>query len=142
MIENNTTIIKIGTESIISNLEIQDEFIQNIAYHTAEEIAKKRLIVIASSGAVGIGKEILLNNGKQIEGKTKQQLAGIGNVKLMRIWEEAFAKYGIITSQVLLNSYTVLNGNYYKHIIENAKDGILSVVNANDTLIYSQIKPL
>src|SRR5438270_13065873 len=94
-------------------------------------------VVIVSSGAVALGRRRLsLRSSPRLA--LKQAAAASGQTLLMRAWEEAVAKFGIPTAQLLLT----LDDTESRRRWLNARatievllaNGALPVVNENDTV--------
>src|SRR3977135_4493370 len=75
-------------------------------YSFIEDIAAARLagrqIIVVSSGAVALGADALKMKSATASLAQKQALAAIGQSRLMNLYEQGFAKYGLTAAQVLL----------------------------------------
>src|ERR1700722_12863027 len=71
-----------------------------------EDIAEARLngrqIIVVSSGAVALGANALKLTASPDLLAQKQAFAAIGQSRLMNLYEQGFAKYGLTAAQVLL----------------------------------------
>jgi glutamate 5-kinase len=101
-------------------------------------------VVIVSSGAVAAGAPIL---GLARKAKTipqKQACAAIGQSLLMAVYEKLFSKRGHHTAQILLTQDDVRNRQRYlnaRNTFETLlSEGIVPVVNENDTVVVEEIK--
>ena len=101
--EKKRIVIKVGTSTVTYaktgniNLEKLEKFVRvliNLRNRGKE-------IIVVSSGAVGIGKNVLGISEKPA-GSVKQACAAVGQGRLMMIYENFFAEYSQLTSQVLL----------------------------------------
>ncbi len=116
--------------------------------HMVEQIAELhkngRKIIFVSSGAIGAGMEALSLKKRPSELPLLQAAAAIGQVRLMRAYEDLFASHGILVAQVLL-THDDLN-NRVRHLnIKNTLDellsrGVIPIINENDTVSVDEIK--
>lgn len=101
-------------------------------------------IVICSSGAIAAGRETLTHHDAAATLSTKQMLAAVGQLQLMRLWGELFDIYAVGVGQVLLTRADVQSRGRYL----NARDtfsallqhGIVPIVNENDAVATEEIR--
>lgn len=104
-----------------------------------------RRVTLVSSGAVAAGRTALAGTELKIEGVSgKQAAAAIGQGRLMREYEDAFAAHGMICAQVLLTRDDLrsrarfLNArNTFGRLLDW---GVVPVVNENDTVAVQELK--
>ncbi|MEL6124153.1 MAG: glutamate 5-kinase, partial [Bacteroidota bacterium] len=100
-------------------------------------------IILVSSGAIAAARQyVALHQGVDIP--AKQALAAIGQVHLMRLYQEVFADYGLRTSQCLL-SYMDFHqeqsqGNIRSTIETLLQFGYTPIINENDTVATDEIQ--
>ena len=109
--EKQKIVIKIGTSTItypesgeinIGKLEKFVRILINLRNEGKE-------VIVVSSGAVGIGRNVL-GFDKRPEGKAeKQACAAVGQARLMMMYEKIFAEYGQVAAQVLLTKEAIVN---------------------------------
>lgn len=110
---------------------------------TALHLRHKRVIFV-SSGAIGAGMEALGLKKRPTDLPTLQAAAAIGQVRLMRTYEDLFGRSGLLTAQVLL-THDDLN-NRTRHLnIKNTLSalldkGVIPIINENDTVSVDEIK--
>ncbi|MDR3425062.1 MAG: hypothetical protein P4M13_08360 [Alphaproteobacteria bacterium] len=143
-----TTLIKIGTESLItSNGAPNFNIFSRVARGSAEiqEYGHKSLIV--SSGAVGFGKALVPESA--MEGKStlakKQVWASHGQHILIKQWEAAFNEVGFLAAQVLWTSNNLIKRSRRRDAqnfidAELMLDNSRAVINANDTATTEELK--
>jgi len=143
----NKLVVKLGTKQITDTKSINFENIKSIVSEIVELKKEIEHIVLVTSGAIGLG--VYEFYGGKIQKynyslSQKQALAGVGQVKLMQVLKEEFAKYGIFVGQVLLtqsifdNRKTYLNAkNTLSAMLEM---GIIPVINENDSVATEEIK--
>lgn len=113
----------------------------------ANQIAKLQdtcEFVIVSSGAIAVAKQFVKLESKRKEIFVKQALASIGQPHLIRIYQEIFREYGLLTSQCLL-SYSDFEKEESKVNITNTinvlvNNNYIPIINENDTVATDEIK--
>lgn len=113
----------------------------------AGEIAKARAagdeVVLVSSGAILAGRE-RLKLEKRPSVQLKQAAAAVGQSRLMRAWEAAFARPKITVAQVLLSGDDLHHRERYLNarntLLTLLRLGVVPVVNENDTVAVEEIK--
>ncbi|PQJ78447.1 glutamate 5-kinase [Polaribacter porphyrae] len=137
-------LLKIGSNTLtketnnISRGKIED---------IANQIAKLKdtcEFIIVSSGAIAVAKQFVKLESKQKEVFVKQALASIGQPHLIRIYQEIFREYGLLSSQCLL-SYSDFEKEESKTNITNTikvlvNNNYIPIINENDTVATDEIK--
>ena len=137
-------LLKIGSNTLtketnnISRGKIED---------IANQIAKLKdtyEFIIVSSGAIAVAKQFVKLESKQSEIFIKQALASIGQPHLIRIYQEIFREYGLLSSQCLL-SYSDFEKQESKTNIVNTinvlvDNNYIPIINENDTVATDEIK--
>jgi len=115
-------------------------FIEDIA---AARVAGRQIIVV-SSGAVALGADALKMKATNASLAQKQALAAIGQSRLMNLYEQGFAKYGLTAAQVLLTEEDFSSRQRYlnlRHTLMTLLDmGVIPVINENDTVSTSELE--
>lgn len=136
-------VLKVGTSTLtqgtsrISRGKVEDLAVQ------IKALSEEYGIILVSSGAIAAAKQFSqMNNRGTIE--AKQALAAIGQVHLMRIYQEIFSDYNIPVSQCLLTYFDFKNEDSKSNII-NTIDALLEfrylpIINENDTVATDEIK--
>ncbi|MBP6619022.1 MAG: glutamate 5-kinase [Leadbetterella sp.] len=135
-------VLKFGTASITKASGTPDiEIINEIARQSAI-LLKKYRIVIVSSGAVGAGKHFVQN----YEGTISQRkaAAAIGNPLLLKMYDQAFEKYGIKVAQSLLERQHFANRQQFLQLKETYeelwKSNVIPIANENDVVSNRELK--
>ncbi len=137
-------IIKVGSAVLTDEHGLSHEVLENLVDQISHLHTKGIKICLVSSGAVAAGKKALPNNFK-VEGMAgKQGAAAIGQSRLMRIYEDAFARHGIICAQILLTRDDLKSRERFL----NAKNtfqqllqwNTIPIVNENDTVVTKELK--
>ena len=138
-------IIKIGSSLLVDdNKKIRKKWLSSFAKDIKKLRSKNKKIVIVSSGAIALGCKKMNYNKKNIKLDKSQAIASIGQIELMNLFSETFAKYKLDISQILLTLEDTeerrrsLNA---KRTFENLFElGFIPIVNENDTIATSEIK--
>lgn len=139
-------VIKIGTSSLI-NSEYSSLNLSALA-GLAENVRTLRDngcdVVLISSGAVGVGCQRLGLEKKPKDLSKRQALAAVGQVHLMRYYEDLFSAVGLTCSQVLLTLDNLSDRQQYNNAVNTFKElleyGVVPVVNENDTVAIEQLR--
>lgn len=138
-------VIKLGT-----NVVIEDggdvpatARLQGIASGIARLCAAGVEVVVVSSGAVGLGRDLL--RGKI--GKTlveKQVSATVGQAALMDLWKRLLAGHNLIPAQLLLTGHDFERRESYLNVHQTLDQllelGIVPIINENDATSVSEIR--
>ncbi|MDP8253041.1 MAG: glutamate 5-kinase [Candidatus Kaelpia aquatica] len=138
-------VIKIGSSILRKNDGSLDLVkFKNIAKEVSSLMDKNRNIVLVSSGAIasGMGKLGLKSRPQAIS--YLQALASLGQIELMKTYQNSFSKHKIEIGQVLLSWDDFSDRKRYlnaKDTIEQLiKLKIVPVINENDALAVEEIK--
>ncbi|XCP84357.1 glutamate 5-kinase [Roseburia hominis] len=137
--EKKRIVIKVGTSTVTYektgniNLDKLEKFVR-ILINLRN---KGKEVIVVSSGAVGIGKNVLGIEGRP-RGAVKQACAAVGQGRLMMIYEKFFAEYSQLTAQVLLTKESVYSENCRNHAKRTFEEllemNVVPIVNANDAI--------
>lgn len=135
-------VLKIGTSTLTQgSTRISRGKIEDIA-NQIKALSDSYEIILVSSGAIAAAKQIV-NMRKTGSIEVKQALAAIGQVHLMRIFQEVFSDYDIPVSQCLLTYYDFKNDESKDNIINTVeallKFNYLPIINENDTVATDEI---
>lgn len=137
-------ILKLGTATLTKGTDrISRAKLEDVA-HQINEVRQKYDIILVCSGAIAAAKQFLKleNLGSGI--KEKQALAAIGQPFLMKLIYESFRDFQIHVAQCLLSYSDFKNEkskiNICNTISELLKNGILPIINENDTTSTDEIK--
>jgi glutamate 5-kinase len=115
-------------------------FIEDIA---AARVAGRQIIVV-SSGAVALGADALKIKSANASLAQKQALAAIGQSRLMNLYEQGFAKYGLTAAQILLTEEDFSSRKRYlnlRHTLTTLLDmGVIPIINENDTVSTTELE--
>ena len=120
------------------------DVVERIARET--EILKKNgnQVVIVTSGAVMYGMKTLGLSHRPDEVPQLQSCASIGQIFLMKRFQETFAKYNLIPGEVLLSADDFNHRKRYLNLRNTIKTllgyGAVPVINENDTINIEELK--
>ena len=140
-------VVKVGTGTLT---DAAGRFDRQNCERLARELAGvaiDRRLVVVSSGAIALGAERLglkRGQGKPWDIATKQACAAVGQPDLMAEWGRAFASHGRSVAQVLLTADDLASRkrflNARRTLARLMDDGVVPVVNENDTVAVDEIK--
>ncbi|MDR1596671.1 MAG: glutamate 5-kinase [Treponema sp.] len=138
-------VFKLGSNTLADREgRINPVFLEEFAEQTAEFIKKGKQIVIVSSGAQVAGLSTMDKWARKRDIHYRQALCAVGQVELMGAWKRAFEKYGIHVGQILLTgddfNDPIRTLNMRNTLFTLADEGILPIINENDTVSVEEIK--
>lgn len=133
-------VIKVGTSTITYektgsiNLEKLEKFVRiliNLRNQGKE-------VIVVSSGAIGVGSQVLGLKEKPTAPETVHACAAVGQGKLMMMYEKLFAEYSQLTAQVLLTKETLVHESCRIIAKESFEEllrmNVVPIVNENDAV--------
>jgi glutamate 5-kinase len=144
MEKKKRVLLKVGSNTLTKET---DNLSRGKIEDIANQIAKLKdtyEFIIVSSGAIAVAKQFVKLESKGAEIKVKQALASIGQPHLIRIYQEIFREYGLLSSQCLL-SYLDFEKQQSKTNIVNTINVLVSnnyipIINENDTVATDEIQ--
>lgn len=137
-------LLKIGSNTLTKETDnISRGKIEDIANQIAK-LQDAYEFIIVSSGAIAVAKQFVKLESKQQDVFVKQALASIGQPHLIRIYQEIFREYGLLSSQCLL-SYSDFEKKESRTNIMNTinvlvNNNYIPIINENDTVATDEIK--
>ena len=118
---------------VVSNIVSQISNLQSDGYQ----------MVMVTSGAVAMGREVLAGIEKRGGVPERQVLAAVGQGRLMNIYDDEFSKKGIISAQALLSRGDVNDRLRYLNvrntIIGLIESGVVPIINENDVVAVDEL---
>lgn len=138
-------VVKYGTRVLTDATgRPKKERFEDIAFELADLKSKGKEIILVTSGAIGAGLEALGRKERPEQLPELQMAAAVGQVRLMELYAQVFAKYEIKVAQILLTredfkdqSRTVNVCNTIACLLQN---GVLPIINENDAVSVDEIK--
>ncbi|MBF1994393.1 glutamate 5-kinase [Serratia symbiotica] len=142
---SQTLVVKLGTSVLTGgSLRLNRAHIVELIRQCAQQHAAGHRIVIVTSGAIAAGREHLDYPDLPATIATKQLLAAVGQSRLIQLWEQLFALYGIHIGQMLLTRTDLEDRERFL----NARDTMMAlldnrivpIINENDAVATAEIK--
>ena len=134
-------VIKVGSHVLTENGAFAKVRMLALVELIASLKAAKYEVALVSSGAVSAGYTKLPLDRKQVA--NKQALAAIGQPLLLKMYQEKFAIFDILCSQVLFSSDVFNSPKHIAHakvaidtLLEN---GVVPIINENDTVSIEEL---
>ncbi len=139
-------VIKAGSRLLVDMEKggVNSEMIQKICSSVANIRRNGVEVVLVSSGAVGAGMAVLGINERPKKLENIQSCASVGQIKLIRIYEEYFQSEGFHVGQVLLTAEDFRIRDRYLNINNTIhsmlRHSIIPIINENDSVSIEEIK--
>ncbi len=138
-------VAKIGSSSVTRAGGVDDEAVGRLCDGVARLRAEGHQVVVVTSGAVNTGVAALAPpGGRPSDARTLQALAAIGQHRLMRVYDDALARLGLLAGQVLLAPLDFAERRQYLHarstLTRLLELGVVPVVNENDAVADDEIR--
>ncbi|PTB83886.1 glutamate 5-kinase [Sulfurovum lithotrophicum] len=134
-------VIKVGSHVLTQDGAIAKERMMALVQLIAELKAHKYEVILVSSGAVAAGFTQLPLDRSSVA--NKQALAAIGQPLLLKMYQEKFAKFGLLCSQVLLSAeiFELQEQKLHAKVaIDTLLDnGVVPIINENDTVSIEEL---
>lgn len=139
-------VIKVGSQILTTSDDqhLDLSFMAALASQIAAARQKGLEILLVSSGAIAAGRGALGLSERPKTIPQKQAAAAIGQSRLMRAYEDAFAAHGINVGQLLLTRGDLADRT--RHLNARAtletllECGVVPIINENDTVAVEEIK--
>ncbi|MCX5931318.1 MAG: glutamate 5-kinase [Cyanobacteria bacterium] len=138
-------VIKVGTSLLRGTGQRDTEaVIAGLAASLSRRRQLGEAIALVTSGAVGLGCHALGFQQRPEEVVALQAAAAVGQGRLMRLYETAFAEHGTTVAQVLLTRGDLASRRRYQNACRTLEQllswGVVPVVNENDTLATDELR--
>jgi len=139
-------VVKVGTTTIVHPETGKTDFakMEKLARDLSDLANQGRDVIIVSSGAIGIGRDILHIDRDARDNTTRQACSAVGQGRMIMTYEKVFAEYGRVVAQVLLTKESIAS----KLPRENAErtfeallsHGVIPIVNENDSISTDELE--
>ncbi len=139
-------VVKIGSSLLTDSKKrgIRNRFLNHLAAQVEELNDSGIQCVIVTSGAIAAGMFEVGLGKRPTEMAKLQALAAVGQSSLMHRYEVAFKRKGLKVAQILLTAEDLSNRHRYSNahntFVELIKNGIVPIVNENDSVAVEEIK--
>ena len=134
-------VIKVGSHVLTQDGAVAKERMHDLVNLIVSIMNIDTEVILVSSGAVSAGYTVLPLDRKDIG--NKQAMAAIGQPLLLKMYQEKFAKYKILCSQVLLSA-SDLDSKKRTHLAQLTIDKLLEnsvvpIINENDVIATEEL---
>ncbi len=139
-------VVKVGSSLLVDAQagRVKEAWLSSLAADIAKLHGEKRDVLVVSSGAIALGRNVLKLPMGALKLEESQAAAAVGQIVLARIWTETLAAKGLTAGQVLLT----LGDTEERRRYLNARSTIakllelraVPVINENDTVATSEIR--
>lgn len=139
-------VVKIGTSSLTDEHgEIAGGAIDKLCAEVAALRGAGHRVVIVTSGAITAGLPALgFAGARPSDLPTLQAVSAVGQSRLMRAYDDALARHGLVGGQVLLAPLDFVHRQQYLHARQTLTRllelGVVPVVNENDAVADDEIR--
>ncbi len=139
-------VVKVGSAMVVDDQTgtIRLDWLKNLAEDLAELKAEGRGILIVSSGAIALGRNITGHKLKRMKIEEKQAAAAIGQISLSADWQKALATHDLKTAQILLSPDDTETRRRHLNaratLLTLLRHDVIPVVNENDTVATTEIR--
>ena len=137
-------VVKIGSSVMTSKGRIDERFLEDIVRQVSHLCRKNVDVCIVSSGAIVAGMSMLGLDKIPAKIERLQAIASIGQAALINIYNNHFKKYKKVCGQILLTWDDFQHRERYNNakntLLALFSDGVVPVVNENDTVSTEEIK--
>jgi glutamate 5-kinase len=139
-------VVKIGSSLLVDRTtgELRGNWLQSLAADVAELKGQGADVILVSSGSIALGREVLGLCGTDLALEQSQAAAAVGQIRLARAYEMAFAPHALITGQVLVTLEDSTNRRRYLNARATMETllglGVVPIVNENDTVATDEIR--
>ena len=138
-------VFKFGTNALSTD---NGDLALSRLYSFMEDIAALRAqgkeVMIVTSGAVGMGKRRLGLTSAPDVVSLKQACAAVGQISLMKFYEDGFKQLGVVAAQVLLTEDDFSHRSRYLSLRDTLNRllelGCIPVINQNDTVSTNELR--
>ena len=142
---SSRVVVKFGT-GILTNRSKQIDLgqVEQLVAQVAAQRQAGREVVVVSSGAVGAGMGALAMDKRPTDLSDLQACAAVGQLKLMAVYAELFARHDLQVAQVLLThddlEHRERHLNARNTLVSLLDKGVVPIVNENDAVSYTELK--
>ena len=135
-----TVVAKIGTSSLTDERGvIAVDAIERTVAQISQLRAEGHKVVLVTSAAVAAGLEALgMGDNRPTDVLTLQAVSAVGQSRLMKVWDAAFASESLVSGQVLLTPNDFFDRRQYLHARNTLHRllelGVVPVINENDAI--------
>lgn len=135
-------VIKVGSALIAPNgQQVSGQYILPIAQFINQAQSQGKEVILVSSGSVAAGRALIESHEQGTTIAEKQAMAAVGQAKMMENWQRFFDHH---CAQLLITHGDLRDRKRYVNIKNTIREllanGILPIVNENDTVATEELK--
>lgn len=145
--ESKRIVIKVGTSTLMyPNGTINLKRMERLAFVLTDLKNRGKEIILVSSGAIGVGMNLMHLSQRPTTIPKQQALAAIGQNELMNLYSNFFMTYGQVIGQILMTrdiiEFPISRMNAVNTFEQLLVAGVIPVVNENDTVAVEELEHL
>jgi glutamate 5-kinase len=137
-------VVKVGTKILVDDGNAISKELDHLAGQLSLLHDRGYSVVLVTSGAVGVGMGALGYETRPKELPEKQACAAIGQIRLMHMYSESFARRGKTVAQILLSGDDFRDRTRFNNIRKTVgtllEKRVIPIINENDTITTEEIK--
>jgi glutamate 5-kinase len=139
-------VVKIGSSLLVDSATgtLKSKWLNSLADDIAKLRADGKDVIVVSSGAIALGRNVLKLPKGALKLEDSQAAAAVGQIDLAHAYEETFRARGLVAAQILLTLGDTEERKRYLNarstITTLLSLGAVPVVNENDTVATSEIR--
>lgn len=139
-------VVKIGSALLVDREtgQLRGDWLLGLVRDVVALKARGVDVVLVSSGSIALGRGALGLPDGTLALEQSQAAAAVGQIRLARAYEDAFAPYGNTTAQVLVTLEDSANRRRYLNsratLEQLISHGVVAIVNENDTVATDEIR--
>lgn len=146
ILKTKRIIIKVGSALLVDSQtgEVKKRWLRTLCDDVAWLRKQGKEVLVVSSGAVGLGVNMIGKESGQMKLEEKQAAAACGQTILVQTYQEAFKKHKINAAQVLVTIQDSESRRRYlnaRNTLETLlNNNILPIINENDTVATNELR--
>ncbi len=139
-------VVKVGSALLVDAAigQVRAGWLASLADDLAQLKAAKIDVLVVSSGAIALGRQLLKLPNGPLKLEESQAAAAVGQIELGRAWNGVLAGHGFQTGQILLTLSDTEERRRYLNARSTLETllrfGAIPIINENDTVATSEIR--
>ena len=138
-------VAKIGTSSVTDDCgAIDNSAIAKLTGEIAVIRSAGHEVLVVSSGAVAAGVAALGFDARPTDMLTLQAVSAVGQSRIMRVYNDDLASFGLVGAQVLIDPHDFVNRAQYLHARDTLgrllELGCVPIINENDAIANDELR--
>jgi glutamate 5-kinase len=138
-------VAKIGTSSVTDDHGgIERAAIGKVTAEIAALREAGHEVLVVSSGAVAAGVSALGFTSRPSDMRTLQAVAAVGQSRIMHVWNDELARFGLVGAQVLVDPRDFVDRTQYLHarttLTRLLELGCVPILNENDAIANGELR--